>query len=137
MSFHTSTSPSNSRRTVQVRVIVAGLGAFLLLALLVVALALQRTVPGAVTAVRLDGDGLFNLTNVWKLHLTFAADQWQALEPKGGGMRGGPGGPGGGPGGFGPGTFIAPVVLKQGDADHDGKLSREEFSALGQTWFAA
>src|SRR5260221_6069813 len=54
------------------------------------------------------------------------------------GMRfrgpGDPGGPGG-PGGFGPGAFLAPSFLK-GDQDHDGKLSKDEFQALGQRWFS-
>jgi spore coat protein H len=137
MSFHTATNPSSAGPGIRVRVLVAALGGFLLLALLGAALALQRTFPGATTAARLDGNGLFNLSNVWKIHLTFAPDQWQAMEPKGGGGPfGGPGGPGG-PGGFSPGMFIAPAFLKQGDANHDGKLSREEFSALGQKWFAA
>jgi len=116
---------------------VATLGGFFLLVLLGAALALQRTVPGAAAAARLDGDGLFDLTNVWRIHLTFPRDQWQAMEPKGGrGPFGGPGAPGGA-GGFNPGMLIAPAFLNQGDANHDGKLSREEFSALGQKWFAA
>jgi hypothetical protein len=140
MSFSTKTKPSNARPGGRVRVFAAALSGLLLLALLGAVLALQRTVPGAATVVRLDGDGLFNLTNVWKMHLTFTPDQWQAMEPKGGpGGGGGPGGPGGpgAPGGFGPGMFIAPLFLNQGDANHDGRLSREEFSALGQKWFAA
>ena len=135
MSFSTTTKPSSAGRRGRDRVFAAALSGLLLLALLGTVLALQKTVPGAATVVRLDGDGLFNLTNVWKLHLTFAPDQWQAMEPKGGPGGGGPGGPGG-PGGFGPGMFIAPMFLNQGDANHDGKLSREEFSALGQKWFA-
>ncbi len=135
MSFSTTTKPSSAGRRGRDRVFAAALSGLLLLALLGTVLALQKTVPGAATVVRLDGDGLFNLTNVWKLHLTFAPDQWQAMEPKGGSGGGGPGGPGGS-GGFGPGMFIAPMFLNQGDANHDGKLSREEFSALGQKWFA-
>ncbi|MGO8925572.1 MAG: CotH kinase family protein [Limisphaerales bacterium] len=134
MSFSTTTKSWSAGPGSRVRVLVAALSGLLLLALLGTALGLQRTVPGAATVVRLDGEGLFNLTNVWKIHLTFTPDQWQALEPKGGG--GGPGGPGG-PGGFGPAMFIAPLFLNQGDANHDGKLSREEFSALGRKWFAA
>lgn len=106
---------------------------------------------------------LFKVTNVWQVHLTFAPDQWEAMEPKGGdgpfggrggpgGFRpGGPGGPGpggpggfgpgggrpGGPGGFGPAMFIAPVFLAQGDLNQDGRLSQAEFAALGQKWFQA
>jgi spore coat protein CotH len=33
--------------------------------------------------------------------------------------------------------FIAPLFLGQGDLDHDGRLSRDEFAALGKKWFAA
>jgi spore coat protein H len=144
MSFHTATHPSSTGAAIQARVLVTALGGVLLVALIGVALALQKTVPGAATAARLDGDGLFGLTNVWKIRLTFTPDQWQAMEPKGGGgpfgRPGGPGGPRGGPGGpggFGPGAELAPIFLNQGDANHDGKLAREEFSALGQKWFAA
>ena len=83
MSFSTTTKLSSAGRGGRVRVFAAALSGLLLLALLGTVLALQKTVPGAATVVRLDGDGLFNLTNVWKLHLTFAPDQWQAMEPKG------------------------------------------------------
>lgn len=85
---------------------------------------------------------LYQVTNVWTVHFTFTPEQWEAMEPKGGGgFPGGPRGPGrpggpGGPGGFGPGMFVAPGMLKQGDQNEDGKLSREEFSALGEKWFA-
>lgn len=87
---------------------------------------------------------LFQTTNVWTAHFKFTADQWEAMEPEGGGgffgggPGGGPRGPGGpgGPGGFGPAMFVAPAFLKAGDQDQDGKLSRKEFSALGEKWFA-
>lgn len=86
---------------------------------------------------------LFKVTNVWSVHFQFTPDQWDAMEPKGGGgMFGGPGGPGGpggrgGPGGFGPAMFLAPVFLKEGDQNQDGKLSKQEFQALGEKWFTA
>ena len=53
---------------------------------------------------------------------------------------GGPGGPGGfggpgGPGGFGPGMFIAPQWVTQADQNDDQKLTKEEFTALADTWF--
>ena len=100
---------------------------------------------------------LFNTTNVWTVHLKFTAEQWNAMEPEGGpggffGGGGGPrgGGPGGfgpgggptgprglgGPGGFGPAMFVAPAFLKAGDTNQDGRLSAEEFRALGEKWFA-
>ena len=52
-----------------------------------------------------------------------------------GGGPGGPGGPGA-PGGFGPGMILAEQLLEQGDKNQDGKLTREEFSAAGDAWFA-
>ncbi len=86
---------------------------------------------------------LFNLTNVWTLHLTFTPEQWEAMEPKGGGFgpfgggRGGAAGRGGGRGGagFGPGMFLAPAFLGQGDQNKDTKLSELEFHALSEKWF--
>lgn len=95
-----------------------------------------------------SSDALFAATNVWTVHFKFAPEQWRDMEPQGGGgFLGGPGGPGGpggrggpggpgGPGGFGPGMFLAPVFLKEGDQDRDGKLSRDEFRALGEKWFS-
>jgi len=110
-----------------------------LVALAGLALGLRQGFPAAATVAQLDGQGLFNLTNVWNLRLRFAPEEWKALEPKGGrgpfGM-GGPGGPGG-PGGFGPGAELAPLLLQQGDLNHDHQLSREEFLALGRQWFTA
>lgn len=91
---------------------------------------------------------LYTGTNVWTVHLKFSPDQWEAMEPKGGGgFFGGPGGPRGpggaggfggpgGAGGFGPAMFVAPAFLKQGDQNQDGKLSGEEFQALGEKWFS-
>jgi spore coat protein CotH len=81
---------------------------------------------------------LYQPTKVYSAHFTFTPDQWEAMEPKGGGPgffgRGGPGGPGG-RGGFGPGMFLAPAFLEQGDTGKDGKLSKEEFGKLGEKWF--
>src|SRR3989442_7753097 len=62
---------------------------------------------------------LFNGTNVWTVHFKFTPDQWEAMEPKGGGggFFGGPRGPGG-PGGFGgprgggPATVFPPSFFK-------------------------
>jgi spore coat protein H len=81
---------------------------------------------------------LFQETRVWTVHLRFTPEQWDAMEPKGGGgmMRGGI--RGGGPGGPGGGIsmLLAPTFMKDGDQDHDGKLSAKEFHDLGDTWFA-
>jgi hypothetical protein len=83
---------------------------------------------------------LFQEDKVWRVHFTFTPDQWEAMEPKGGGFGRFGGGPGrggpGGPGGFGPGAVLAPAFLKPGDLDHDGKLSATEFHNLGTKWFA-
>jgi spore coat protein CotH len=93
---------------------------------------------------------LFQLTNVWTIHLQFTPEQWKAMEPAenerampgpmrfrfggpGGPGRAGPGGPG--PGGFGPAMFLAPGFL-QGDQNQDGKLSKDEFHAVGERWFS-
>ncbi|HTL57982.1 MAG TPA: CotH kinase family protein [Candidatus Limnocylindrales bacterium] len=129
----------------------------LLLALLAAALALQKSNPISPAGARIEPDGLYHLTNIWTVHFRFTADQWEAMEPKGGfgpfggpGRPGGPGpfrgpggpgpgprGPGEGPGGFGPAMFLTPAFLKDGDANHDGRLSREEFQALAAKWFTA
>ncbi|AMV37955.1 CotH kinase family protein [Planctomyces sp. SH-PL62] len=43
-----------------------------------------------------------------------------------------PGGPGGG---FGPGMFLAPMILEQGDADQDGRLTAEEAGKAAAKFF--
>ena len=114
-------------------------GLLLILVLLGVAEALQKTVPKGIATAGLDSDRLYNLTNIWTIHLKFAPDQWEAMEPKGGFNPFG-GGPGGGPGGFGgfsSARTLAPVFMSQGDLDRDGRLSREEFGSLAQRWFKA
>ncbi len=74
----------------------------------------------------------FALTKIHEIHLRFTAEQWAAMEPKGGGGFGfGP------PGGFGAGPLLAPIFLKDGDKDFDGELSKAEFTALGERWFTA
>lgn len=165
-------------------------GGLLLLGVCSAALALRT--PGSSSPLdrELDSDRLYNPTNLWTVHLKFAPDQWEAMEPKGGsgpfgfgrgpGPFGGPGGPGRepvdrggapdrsggpggpdggaggpgsqpqgqarnpgpfggprGPGGFGPAMLLAPAFMTQGDLNHDGRLSRDEFLALARKWFAA
>ena len=48
-------------------------------------------------------------------------------------------GPGGfpDPDAFGPGMFIAPVFVNQGDTNKDQRLSADELLALGRQWFDA
>ena len=102
------------------------------------AVALQRVTPGASSSQLLDSDRIYNLTNVWTIHLKFAPDQWEAMEPKGGGnpfFGGAPGGrPGGGRGANGDRT-LAPVFMSQGDLNRDGRISRQEFARLAENWF--
>ena len=59
-------------------------GGLLLVVLYCGAAALQGLSPGASYATTLDSDHLYNLTNVWTIHLKFAPEQWEAMEPKGG-----------------------------------------------------
>jgi spore coat protein H len=83
-----------------------------------------------------QSQNLFQSNKVWTIRLSFTAQQWEAMEPKGDGFPGMPGGPpGGGPGGPGPAMFVAPAFLK-GDTNHDGRLSQQEFAALGASWFS-
>jgi spore coat protein CotH len=91
----------------------------------------------------------FKTSNIATLHIQFTPEAWEALEPKdsgrgpfgGFGRPGGPGGPGGPgppinhPGRFGPEALLAPIFVKQGDQDKDGKLSRQELLALSEKWF--
>src|SRR5580765_3997087 len=82
---------------------------------------------------------LFQSTQLWTIHLQFTPEQWRAMEPAGGGevMRG-PQiirlGERGRPGEFGPAGFLAPNFFK-GDSNRDGQLSKDEFLAIGETWF--
>ncbi len=92
------------------------------------------------------GAELFTLQKVWDANLTFSKDQWEAIEPKGGGggMFGGPGGVGprgggprggpGGPGGFNPARFMAGGWMQALDLDKDSKVSKKEFSDAFQRW---
>ena len=126
----------------------------LLLGWLSLACVLSSNVRAGEAALPQKSSELYALTNLWNVHLQLSAEQWEAMEPEGGGGpfggRGGPGRPGGfggperlmrgpgGPGGgeeFGPAMFLAPAFLKQGDLDHDGKFSAAEFAALGEKWF--
>src|SRR5262249_389068 len=118
--------------------VLAGSG--LLLVLILAAFGIRNAYPDSPVASRIEAKGLYQLTNIWTVHLKFSPDQWEEMEPKGGGgpfggpggagpfggPRGprGPGGPGDGPPDFGPAMFLAPAFLRDGDSDHDGRLSR-------------
>ena len=115
-------------------------GALLLLVSLCGGAAAQGISPGSAASHALDSDHLYDLTNVWTIHLKFAPDQWEAMEPKGGGNPFGGGAPGGRQGGFGGASgarTLAPVFMSQGDLNRDGRISQEEFAKLAQTWFKA
>ncbi len=121
------------------------LSLLLLLGMFCGTLAFRRISPAATAAANSHIEQLFEITNIWTVHLKFRSDQWEAMEPKGGfGPDGGPGRPGGpgmpgpgGPHGFGPGMLLAPAFLKAGDLDHDNRLSRGEFLGLAEKWFTA
>jgi spore coat protein H len=126
--------------------VLAGSG--LILAIFGLSFAAQRATPGAAAVTRLAESDLYRLTNIWTVHFKFTAEQWAEMDPAGGGGPfGGFGGPraggrpgaggGGPPGDFGPAMFLAPTFVNQGDTNHDGVLSRDEFLALGQKWFVA
>jgi spore coat protein H len=143
MSFLPASSPLSSPGRVHraSQVVVVALSGLFLLAVLTAALALQIGHGFDSLAASIETEGLFNLTNVWTVHLKFSPEEFAAMEPKGG--IGGPSGPGGlggapgGPGGFGPGMVIAPMFISQGDQNHDGRLDRNEFEALSRKWFTA
>lgn len=89
--------------------------------------------PSVVSSQLLDADNLYTLTNIRTIHLMLAADQWDAMEPKGGGNPFG-GGPQEGVSGN---RTLAPVLMSQSDLNRDGKISSEEFSQLAHRWFKA
>lgn len=69
---------------------------------------------------------------------------WEADPPKvdpserqmrGPGGFAGPGGPAGPGRGFGPGGFLAQQILSQADKNGDQKISKDELTALADTWF--
>ena len=111
--------------------------AFLVLLLFSGAAALQRMTQSAPMAITVDSDHLYNLTNVWTIHLKFAPDQWEAMEPKGGGNPFGGGSGGGRGGGLNAARMLSPVFMSQGDMNRDGRIARDEFVSLAQKWFTA
>jgi hypothetical protein len=106
-------------------------GALLLAAFFGGAAARQQASPGASSSQPVDADHIYTLTNVWTLHLKFAPDQWEILEPRGGGN------PffGGARGGDHGTRTLAPVLMSQADLNRDGRISSEEFGGLAREWF--
>ncbi|HEV8607865.1 MAG TPA: CotH kinase family protein [Tepidisphaeraceae bacterium] len=77
---------------------------------------------------------LFTTTTVWNVHLRFTPEQFQAMEPLNDRGFFGLGGPRN-PEQFGPAMFLSPIFLRQGDANGDGRISRQEFAEMGARWF--
>ncbi len=101
-------------------------------------------IDGALRFIALD-NALINNDGYWirtsdysiyedakgRFHILPADVNETFAKPGGPGFGGGPGGPGG----FGPGMFIAPQMVAQGDRNEDRKLTRDEFTALADAWF--
>ncbi|HAB17618.1 MAG TPA: hypothetical protein DCE44_14335 [Verrucomicrobiales bacterium] len=80
--------------------------------------------------------------------MVFARERYQSVAdqlagksegiPLGGGPGGGrgPGGRGGGMRNFGPGNLLGPAVVKAADADQNGAVTAQEFTALANRWFS-
>src|SRR5258707_680940 len=79
---------------------------------------------------------LFDQDKVWNVHLSFTAEQWQAIEPAARRRSPVPASRPAAPK-FDLGRAIAPTFLVQGDTNHDGRLSAQDFTSLSEKWFAA
>lgn len=114
-----------------------GAGAILTVALLFGATALEQVSPNRPSAPPSHPDDFYRLTNIWTIHLKFAPDQWEAMEPKGGGNPFSEGGRQGGFGGAREDRALSPVMMSQGDLNRDGRIGSEEFTGLAERWFKA
>ncbi len=119
------------------RVVAVLAGTVLIGALFCGAAALQPVSPGSSSSQFLDSDRIYGLTNVWTIHLKFAPDQWEIMEPKGGGNPFFGGGRPGGSGGAREDRALSPVMMSQGDFNRDGRISQDEFTKLAGKWFKA
>ncbi len=119
------------------RVVAALAGLALILALFAGVALLQRVAPSTSSSQFLSADRIYGLTNVWTIHLKFAPDQWEAMEPKGGGNPFFGGGRPGGAGGAREDRALSPVMMSQGDFNRDGRISQDEFTRLAGKWFKA
>ncbi len=109
-------------------------GVLLIVVLFCGADALQQVSPGSFSSQPLDADHIYNLTNVWTIHLKFTPGQWEAMEPKGGGNPfGGPAG--GRQGGETGARSLAPAIMSLADKNRGGQISSDEFAQLAQAWF--
>jgi spore coat protein H len=106
-------------------------GMLLILGLLWGANGLQHILPGTTAGQPLDANHIYNLTNVWTVHLKFTPDQWAAMEPKGGGR------PGGRQGGDSGARSLAPAIMSLADWNRDGQIASGEFAKRAEEWFKA
>lgn len=90
--------------------------------------------PGSGAADSSAAGGLYGFDRVLTAHLTFSAQDWEAIKPEEPVEARRPGGPGG-PGAFGPGVMLVGVFRAQLDADKDGIFSHQEFVSGFQRWF--
>ena len=77
---------------------------------------------------------LFDRDHVWNVQLSFAADQWAAMEPKEGGAGWAAFFRANGRN-YASAEAIAGIVMRQGDRGRDGKIDRREFADLAGFWF--
>jgi hypothetical protein len=116
--------------------------AALLTMLRLTALAADGDASGAAPLPALPGDSaaLFEPTKVWSVHLSVTAENWNKMEPKGGGLFAPPPPPPPRADGkdvelqFGPAVFMAPAFMTQADRDKDEQISADEFRSVGEQW---
>ena len=112
-------------------------GALIITVLFCGAEGLQRVSLKSFSNQPLDSDHIYNLTNVWTIHLKFTPEQWESMEPKGGRNQFGGGPPGGRQAGETGARSLAPAIMSQADGNRDGRIASVEFAQLAQTWFKA
>ena len=138
MSKYFDKRPLRWKKAVARRSVIAVIaGTLLIVVLFCGAEALQRVSPSSYSNQPLDADHIYNLTNVWTIHLKFTPEQWEAMEPKGGRNRPGGGPPGGRQGGETGARSLAPAIMSLADKNRDGRISSDEFSQFAQEWFKA
>ena len=99
-------------------------------------------------APKFNASNLFQTTNVWFVHFTFTREQWDAMEPEtlDSNIRNDADSSqplerdilrlSSNPPEFGPAKDIQSSLLKYGDTNKDGKISKEEYSAIAKRWFS-
>ena len=90
-------------------------------------MALQHVAPGESPGLHLSADHFYSQTNIWTVHLSFAPEQWEAMEPPDRGRSESlPGASGA--------RSLAPVIMSQGDANRDGRASPGELERPARAW---